>query len=146
MRTIRNLHRYSAIPIAIFAVVHLTNHLASLLSISSHLAFMQAARLIYRQPVVEAVLLLAVALQIGSGVSIIVQRWRQHRCLASLQVWSGACLAFFLCAHVGAVLFGRSILKLDTNFYFAAAGFHVAPYQYVFAPYYFLGVLDFCRA
>jgi hypothetical protein len=32
------------------------------------------------------------------------------------------------------------VLNLDTRFYFAAAGFHVAPFQYFFAPYHFLGV------
>jgi hypothetical protein len=53
----------------------------------------------------------------------------------------GAYLAFFLLVHVTAVLFGRSVLRLDTNFYFAAAGFYVPPYQYFFAPYYFLAVL-----
>jgi hypothetical protein len=45
-----------------------------------------------------------------------------------------------LLVHVGAVLYGRSALQLDTNFYFAAAGFHVPPYQFFFAPYYFLAV------
>lgn len=39
------------------------------------------------------------------------------------------------------MLFGRTVLDLDTNFYFAAAGFHVPPFQYFFAPYYFLAVL-----
>jgi hypothetical protein len=50
-------------------------------------------------------------------------------------------LAFFLVLHVGAVLFGRQVLGLDTNFYYAAAGMHVSPYGYFFAPYYFLAVL-----
>ena len=49
--------------------------------------------------------------------------------------------AFFLLLHVGAVLYGRTVLNLDTNFYFAAAGFHVPPNQFFFAPYYFLAVL-----
>jgi succinate dehydrogenase/fumarate reductase cytochrome b subunit len=58
-----------------------------------------------------------------------------------LQALSGAYLAFFLLVHVAAILFGRTALKLDTNFYYAAAGFHVAPFQFFFAPYYFLAVL-----
>ena len=52
-----------------------------------------------------------------------------------------ALLAFFLLVHVGAVLYGRTVLNLDTNFYFAAAGFHVPPNQFFFAPYYFLAIL-----
>ena len=140
--TIRNLHRICAIPIAAFALVHLANHLVSLVGISAHIAFMEAARRVYRQPAIEAVLLLAVAFQVGSGMSFLIRRWRKQRGLiARLQMGSGAYLAFFLCVHVGAVLFGRSVLMLDTNFYFAAAGFHAPPYQFVFAPYYFFGVL-----
>jgi hypothetical protein len=39
------------------------------------------------------------------------------------------------------VLAGRGVLGLDTNFYYAAAGLHVAKYKLFFAPYYFLGVV-----
>ena len=58
-----------------------------------------------------------------------------------LQAGSGAYLVFFFLNHVGAVLLGRGVLHLDTNFYFAAAGFHVPPFPFFFAPYYFLAVL-----
>lgn len=58
-----------------------------------------------------------------------------------LQAASGSYLALFFLNHVGAVLFGRAALNLDTNFYFAAAGFSVPPFQFFFAPYYFLAVL-----
>jgi hypothetical protein len=33
------------------------------------------------------------------------------------------------------------VLGLDTNVYYAAAGLHVPPFQFYFAPYYFLAVL-----
>lgn len=62
--------------------------------------------------------------------------------MAWLQAWSGGYLGLFLLVHVGAVLWGRSH-GLDTNFYFAAAGLHVSPWQWFFAPYYFLAVLAF---
>jgi hypothetical protein len=39
-------------------------------------------------------------------------------------------------------LYGRLALGLDTNFYFAAAGLHVAPFAYFFGPYYFLAVFS----
>ena len=54
---------------------------------------------------------------------------------------SGACLALFLLIHVTAVLFGRTVLDLDTNVHFAAAGLQVWPYQLFFVPYYFLALL-----
>ncbi len=139
---IRILHRTSAMIIAPFVLVHLANHLASLASIGAHLRFMDAARLVYRQPVIEALLLAAVAFQGASGSWLAISRWRQRRgAVAWLQAGSGIYLILFLLNHVGAVLFGRLGLGLDTNFYFAAAGLHVAPLQFFFAPYYFLSVV-----
>jgi len=138
---LRTLHRTSAVLIVAFACLHIANHLASLVSISSHISFMDAARNVYRQPVVEMVLLFCVAFQICSGLWFVVRGWKQRQGLLPwLQAASGAYLAFFLLVHVGAVLFGRSVLNLDTNFYYAAAGLHVPPNQFFFAPYYLLAV------
>lgn len=140
--TLRKLHGLSALIITVFACVHIANHLVGLGGVESHIAFMQSARKVYRYPAVEALLLIAVAFQIGSGLALVVRGWRQRRgFLPWMQAAAGAYLAFFLLNHVGAVLFGRAALQLDTNFYFAAAGFHVPPFQFFFAPYYFLGVL-----
>src|SRR5690606_4865966 len=52
-------------------------------------------------------------------------------------------LAFFLLVHVSAVLAGRAFFSLDTNFFFGAAAFHVWPFGFFFAPYYWLGVFAF---
>jgi len=139
---LRTLHRTSAVLIAAFATLHIANHLASLVGIPSHMAFMTLARQLYRQPIVEVPLLLGVALQVVSGLWFVIRGWCQRQGgVAWLQALSGAVLAFFLLVHVGAVLYGRSVLNLDTNFYFAAAGFFVPPNQYFFGPYYFLAVL-----
>jgi succinate dehydrogenase/fumarate reductase cytochrome b subunit len=139
---LRTLHRISAVFVAAFACLHIANHLASLAGIPSHIAFMEAARRLYRQPAIEFLLLLCVAFQVASGLWFVIHGWKQrHGGVAWLQAISGALLAFFLLVHVGAVLYGRTALNLDTNFYFAAAGFHVPPNQFFFAPYYFLAVL-----
>ena len=139
---LRVVHRTSAVLLALFACVHLANHLVALSGVAAHIALMETLRVVYRHRLVEAVLLSCVALQVGSGGWLVLQRWKQRKGqMAWLQAASGAYLAFFLLVHVSAVLFGRSVLGLDTNFYFAAAGFHVPPYPYFFAPYYFLAVL-----
>lgn len=139
---LRALHRSSAILIAAFALVHSANHLVSLSSIAAHIAFMEAVRAVVRQRAVETVLLSCVTAQVASGVCLFAHRWKQRRGkVAWLQAISGAYLAFFLLVHVAAVLFGRPVLKLDTNFYYAAAGFDVPPFQFFFAPYYFFAVL-----
>ena len=139
---LRVLHRSSAVLIGIFAVAHITNHLVSLLGVPSHIAFMDAARHVYRQPLVEVLLFLCVAFQVASGLRLLMRNWRQRRGLVAwLQALSGAYLAFFLVVHVGAIVYGRTVLHLDTNFYYAAAGLHVRPAEFFFAPYYFMAVL-----
>jgi len=140
--TLRRLHGLSALLIAAFACVHIANHLVGLGGVESHLAFMRAARRVYRFPAVEALLLLAAAFQVGSGIALVARGWKQRQGFVPwLQAGSGAYLALFLLNHVGAVLFGRAVQDLDTTFHFAAAGLHVPPFQFFFVPYYFLGVL-----
>ncbi len=128
--------------IALFAFAHIANHLAGLAGVATHLAFMESTRLVYRNPVVEIVLLLCVAFQVGSGLTLALRGWRLRRGFVPwLQALSGVYLSFFLLVHVSAILSGRVLLNLDTNFYFAAAGFHVPPYPFFFVPYYFLAVV-----
>lgn len=138
---LRALHRASAFVVLAFALLHIGNHLVSLHSVARHVAVMEALRAVYRQPVVEALLLGCVAFQAGSGLWLVLRGWRGRvGRVAWLQALSGAYLAFFLLVHVGAVLAGRAVFGLDTNFFFAAAGFHVPPFGWFFAPYYTLAV------
>jgi succinate dehydrogenase/fumarate reductase cytochrome b subunit len=140
--TLRRLHRISAVVITGFACLHLTNHLAALAGAAVHIAWMDAARGLYRQPIVEALLLFCIVFQVCSGLWLVGRGWQQRRGrVAWLQAAAGAYLAFFLVVHVSAVLYGRAALHLDTNFYFAAAGLHAPPFAWFFAPYYFLAVL-----
>ena len=136
----RRLHRAAGAVLAVFLVVHVANHLAALAGVEAHIRFMDAARRVYRQPVVEAVLLLCVVLQAVSGLRMLwAGRQRRRGVLPWLQAGSGAYVALFLAIHVVAVLAGR-MSGLDTNFYFAAAGLHVWPFVLFFVPYYFLAV------
>jgi hypothetical protein len=136
----RRLHRSAGAVLAVFVAVHIANHLAALAGVDAHVRFMERARLVYRQPVVEAVLLLCVAMQAASGLRMLWTGRRRRGVLPWLQAGSGAYLALFLGIHVGAVLFARIAGGLDTNFYFAAAGLHVWPFLLFFVPYYFLAV------
>lgn len=139
---LRKLHALSAVLIVAFLSLHIANHLAGLAGVATHIAFMEAARPIYRLPAVEVALISAFALQLASGLALAVRGWKRRQGLVAwLQAGSGIYLAFFIVVHVGSVLFGRGALDLNTNFYFAAAGLHVAPFRLFFAPYYFLGVV-----
>lgn len=142
MSALRVSHRTTAIIVTIFGVAHLSNHLAALASVEAHLHFMEQLRMVYRQPVIETGLLLCVTFQAASGLWLVCSNWKARSGVIEwLQAASGAYLALFLAIHVAAVLMGRAVFGLDTNFHFAAAGLHVRPFQYFFAPYYFLAVL-----
>lgn len=139
---LHTLHRASACLIGAYVAIHLFNHLLAIQGVEAHIAFMDEFRHVYRQPVVEALLLGCVAFQVGSGLHFLKSRWGQRRgFFERVQAISGAYLAYFLLVHVGAVLFGRAVLKLDTNFYYAAAGMHVPWVRLYFVPYYFLAVV-----
>jgi len=140
-RGVRHGHLASALIIAAFLMAHMGNHVAGLAGQNQHMAYMAAARGLYRNALIEPLLLMLLAWQIGSGLLMVARTWGSRRGgVAWLQALSGIYLALFLLIHVGAVMYGRAVLGLDTDFRFAAAGFHVAPWQWVFAPYYFLAV------
>lgn len=139
-RQTRSLHLASGALIGTFLLLHIGNHLAMFADQGAHIALMEALRPIYRNPVVETLLMLALAFQIGSGLTMI---WRSHAerhgWLAWLQAGSGLVLVLFILNHVAAVWAGRLMMGLDTNYHFAAAGFH-AGLAWFFVPYYFMGV------
>lgn len=143
MSGLRRVHRGCATVVALYALVHLANHLAALGGVARHTAFLEAVRSVTRVPALEALLLACVTVQAGSGLVLLLRR-RAVRTprppLARLQAWSGAYLAFFLLVHVGAVLGARFVSGLDTNFHFAAAGLHVRLAWLFFVPYYGLAV------
>lgn len=140
---LRGLHRLSAILIGVFLLLHMANHLAGLSGQEAHMTFMAKARAFYRHPAIEIPLIGLLLWQVGSGLRMLVRGWAKRRgAVAWLQAISGGYLAFFLLNHVGAVVAGRTLLGLDTDFRFAAAGFFASPWQWFFAPYYFLGVVS----
>lgn len=132
----RRAHAASATVVGAFVLVHLANHVVALGGVAAHLAFMQMARQVYRQPAVEIVLLGCVAFQVASGLAMVATRRWPRAPQPRLQVIAGLVLALFLLVHVGAVLAARAWLALDTTFYFAAAGLHAGPWAWFFAPYY----------
>lgn len=104
---------------------------------------MQDLRVVYRNPLVESLLLLAVGWQIFSGIKLWRTKKNQTQFFEKIHIWSGLYLAFFLLIHVVAVLTGRFILHLDTNFYFGIASLNAFPVNLFFIPYYTLAVVSF---
>lgn len=138
---LRTAHRISGTILGVFIVVHLLNHLTLLDSFQRHIQTMKALRVVYRFPLVEGLLFIAIAFQIYSGIKFAIARMRQKKdAWRWAQLISGIYLAYFFINHVGSILFARNALGLDTNIYFASVGMHVPPFQYFFFPYYFLAI------
>lgn len=141
----KTLHRVTGIIIALFVSAHLFNHAMAWFGVETHREIMEALRKIYRQPVVEVLLVLCFGFQVYSGIKQ-VRRLKNKSTLSlndRLQIYSGLVFAFFIVQHIPAVLFQRAYFQLDTNFYFAARVVLEAPFKYYFVPYYFIGIMAF---
>jgi hypothetical protein len=138
----KRIHYISGITLSIFIGLHLANHAVSVLGEEAHLKTMTLLRHVYRNRIVESFLLLAVAVQITSGLRLFFSKRKGVNGLFDqLQIWTGLYLAFFLLVHVSAILVGRLVLHLDTNLYFGAAGINTFPFNLFFIPYYSLAIM-----
>ncbi len=141
---LQQAHYLSGTVIFLFVVLHLSNHVVSLISVERHIEIMEMLRPIYRNIFAEPILLLSVVVQIVSGVQLFMRKRTYTKGFYdTLQIYSGLYMAFFFVIHVSAVLIGRNILQLDTNFYFGAAGLNTFPFNLFFIPYYGLAIISF---
>lgn len=142
--TIRKLHFISGLILTIFIGLHLFNHVCSIFGADRHIEVMNSLRFLYRNFFVEMILLLAVLVQIFSGVKLFGRnKLRANAAFEKLHIWTGFYLAIFLVIHLSAVVVGRFYLKLDTNFYFGVAGLNAFPFNLFFIPYYGLAIFSF---
>jgi len=142
--TLRKIHFTSGVILTLFIGLHLFNHLCSVAGAEEHIAMMNTLRPVYRNLFVETILLSAVVVQIVTGLTLFkVSIKAEVSFFGRLHVWTGMYLAFFLLLHTSAVLIGRTVLHLDTNFYFGVAGLNTFPFNLFFIPYYALAILSF---
>lgn len=142
--TLKKIHLISGSIITVFVGLHVFNHFISIYGIERHIELMHTLRLFYRNPFVEIILLSAVLVQIISGIKLFkTNRKTAVAFFDKLHIWSGLYLAVFFIIHISAVLVGRFLLHLDTNFYFGAAGINTFPFNIFFIPYYALAILSF---
>lgn len=142
--TIKTIHYISGLTITIFVGLHLFNHTLSIFGADRHIEIMNTLRLFYRNIFVETILLIAVLVQIISGLKLFKTNKKTATShFDKLHIWTGLYLAFFFIIHLSAVLGGRLFLNLDTNFYFGIAGLNTFPFNLFFIPYYGLAILSF---
>lgn len=138
---LRMTHRALACFVALFILLHLTNHAALFWGVEQHVRVQEILRPIYRHPVVETLLLLAFAGQMFVGLRLLFRRGWPKRNWARAQVISGALLFLFLLQHIAAVLLTRALKpEIDTNVYWAAAVVSRIEFAQYFAPYYAIGI------
>lgn len=141
--TARQAHLRVALFLGLFLIVHFATHFAALGGLERHSAMLAIGRAAYRIPLVEALLVAALALQVTLGVTLVrgMARWPQQGGWRKAQKWSGVVLAVFIVLHTSAALGSRWLFGLDTNFYWAAGTLTIAPLKYGFAPYYSAAVI-----
>ncbi len=140
----KRLHYFSGITISIFICLHLFNHACSLLGADAHIEMMTTLRRGYGNVLVEPILFFVVFIQVVSGIKLFLKKRKSvSTYFEKLQIWSGLYLAVFLAFHSTAILAGRYVLNLDTNFYFGVAGLNTFPTILFFFPYYSFAIVSF---
>lgn len=142
--TARQAHQRVALFLGLFLGLHFATHFAALGGLERHASMLDIGRAVYRIPLVEALLVAALALQVALGVTLVrrMARWPQQGGWRKAQKWSGIVLAVFIVLHTSAALGSRWLFGLDTNFYWAAGTLTIAPLKYGFAPYYSAAVIS----
>ena len=141
---LKKIHFISGLTITVFVGLHLFNHTLSVFGADKHIEVMNTLRLFYRNIFIETILLIAVLVQVISGLKLFKNnRKKANTQFEKLHIWTGLYLAIFFTIHLTAVFGGRLFLQLDTNFYFGVAGLNAFPFNLFFIPYYGLAILSF---
>jgi hypothetical protein len=135
------VHRVSAAFVFAFLCLHFANHLIGLEGDAAQLQFLAAARLVYRNPIVEALLALAFTIQLGTGAVLIREIWIKrkdfvHQLLAA----SGLVLILFVLGHAAWLAVARLYLNVDTDFDYVRQGLASPQWRSAFLGFYGAGV------
>ncbi len=109
-------HGVSALAILLlFVGPHIGNHLAGFWSGSVHTEIMNAARRVYRDDIVQPILLALIGFQILSGTILVRRRMRMPSdTFGTVQTMCGAYVGVYFLAHMTAVFAARHA-EIDTN-------------------------------
>ena len=109
-------HGVSALAILLlFVGPHIGNHLAGFWNGSVHIEIMNAARHVYRDDIVQPILLALIGFQILSGTALVRRRMRMPSdFLGTVQTMSGVYVGVYFLAHMTAVFAARHA-GTDTN-------------------------------
>jgi hypothetical protein len=99
----------------LFVGPHIGNHLAGFWNGSVHIEIMNAARHVYRDDIVQPILLGLIGFQILSGTALVRRRMRMPSdILGTVQTMCGVYIGVYFLAHMTAV-FAARYADIDTN-------------------------------
>jgi hypothetical protein len=109
-------HGISALAIlAVFILPHLGNHLTGIVSGADHIGVMKIIRLVYRNAIIEPLLLTLIAFQVMSGFVLVRRRLaRASDFFGTLQTLTGVYVGIYLLGHMTAAFAARGA-GTDTN-------------------------------
>jgi hypothetical protein len=136
-------HGVVALPIVLFTLAHLFNHVLGIVSGELHITVMQALRRIYRTPAVEIALMACVAFQVTGGLWLTRAKLRRAAALAdTLQIASAIYLTCFFASHLTATFRARLLRNVDTNWvWLTGSNLLTDAWSARLTPYYFLAVV-----
>ena len=138
---IKKVHRLTAIILGVFILSHLIVHLFALGGIEAHLKALNSIQWIYRNPLGETILVVAILTQIITGLKRLKAKRKNKTFWARAQIISGIYLMIFLIIHTGAAISTHNIFGLETDFYWAAGSMNISPIKFFFWPYYFFAIM-----
>ncbi|MCP5382740.1 MAG: hypothetical protein H6912_10290 [Kordiimonadaceae bacterium] len=140
---LRTAHGISAIIIIIFALVHLSNHLSGLAGGETHWNMMKTLRTAYRNPVIETILISAIAFQVASGTTLAWQATKfRKELIPTVQLASGIFLLCFFGSHLSAVFRTRLLNGNETDWtWLTSSSLLTDDWNARLVGYYWLGVI-----
>jgi hypothetical protein len=143
---VRAAHGISALGIvAIFLLLHLANHLTFILGPDTYRAVMKGVRHVYRQEVLQPLLVALFLFQVGSGLYLATRAVAQPMDrFRTFQIASGIFLVVYVLGHMNSVfVYARLYLGIDSDWAFATgapAGLVRDAWNIRLVPHYGLGV------
>jgi len=143
---LRVAHGFSALAIiVIFLALHVGNHLTFILGEATYREVMKAFRHVYRQEVLQPLLVALFLFQVGSGIYLATRATAEPTDrFRTFQTGSGIFLAAYVLGHMNSVfVFARLYLGIDSDWAFATGaptGLIKDAWNIRLVPHYGLGI------
>ncbi|MBW8880472.1 MAG: hypothetical protein JF615_03325 [Asticcacaulis sp.] len=137
------VHRLSAALVFAFLCLHFANHFAGLFGVEAHGQVRDALRILYLYKPVEWAVFAAFAVQIATGVPLIIEIWTKKKDFVhQLMALSGLVMVLFIVAHIGLIVVAREVWHVDTGFTFVTASLTSPVWKTFFYGFYGAGVFS----